>query len=151
MPAQVQNYLLQVNGLIDQHGWAVQHAHGDVTFPPFSYTVGLAKWGHPEIVVVGLPPAVAQSQLNTLAERVRAGNRLVAGQRIDDLLRSYACVLVTVADSRLLPIANAIYRGDGPPISAVQLVWPDPAGRFPWQRGCTTRPAAQPLLGIPVL
>lgn len=150
LPAQLQQYLLRVNDNIDRYGWHVQHVHADAALPPVSYTVGLAKWGHPEIVVLGLPMTVAQSLLNTLGDRVRAGARLEAGQRLDDVVPSYVCALVAVADTRLLTIANAIYRGDGP-VAALQLVWPDPSGRLPWQPGCTTRPDAQPLLGIPVL
>jgi hypothetical protein len=36
--------------------------------------------------------------------------------------------------------------------SAVQMVWPDSAGRFPWDAGYTNPPDAQPLLGpLPTL
>lgn len=151
LPARLRQYLLRVNDNIDRYGWHVQHVPGDPTLPSLSYTVGLAKWGHPEIVVLGLQMTVAQSLLNTLGDRVRAGSRLEAGQRLGDVVPSYVCALVAVADTRLLTVANAIYRGDGPPVAALQLVWPDPSGRFPWQPGCTTRPDAQPLLGIPAL
>jgi hypothetical protein len=54
--------------------------------PPFAYTVGRsgAHFGQPELVVFGLDPDTAQTILNDLAERVRGGQRLHAGQRIGD-------------------------------------------------------------------
>jgi hypothetical protein len=57
--------------------------------------------------------------------------------------------MIEVADSsQHLLGANRMYRAaGGPPIPALQLVWADDAGRFPWDDAYISD--GQPLLGTP--
>lgn len=127
-------YLARTEGLIAEHGWAVQAVLPLAADPepasPFSYTVGLSspRFGHPEFVVFGLPPEVAHTVLNDLGGRVRDGRRFHAGERIPDLLQGgYVVELVWVdnaADERApLSVANRLYGYTGP-VDALQVVWP---------------------------
>jgi hypothetical protein len=61
---------------------------------------------------------------------------------------NYDLQLIPVQDSsQHLTVANALYRNPGKqPIAALQVVFPDRAGRFPWQDGYGMRPETQPLL-----
>jgi hypothetical protein len=156
--ARVTGYLARIEGIVAEHGWAVQgafpRADDPAPGPPFSYTVGLCgpRFGHPELIVVGLDPNTAQAILNDLGERVRGGQRLHAGQRVVDLLRGgYEVELLAVdasADERApLSVANRLY-GHGGLVEALQVVLPDQHHRFPWDPGFAAEMrSVQPLLG----
>ncbi|HSV68192.1 MAG TPA: DUF4262 domain-containing protein [Mycobacteriales bacterium] len=133
--------------LIAEHGWAVQGVIGDHEHPSVSYTVGLTRYhGHPELVVVGL--GNGGGLLNLLGERVKAGERLRAGQVIQFERATQRVCFVTVENPEPLIYANELYQwADGPPVPALQVVWADPAGWFPWEEEYAVSPRTQPLLG----
>lgn len=132
--------------LIGDYGWMVQGVFADATQtppkPPHSYTIGLLeRFDHPEIAVTGLSFAVAQSLLNDLGKRIagdpdagRAGERLADGQVIADIA-NFPAVLRAIHPSHF---AAWFGRGveqageKGKRFAALQLVWPDPQGHFPW-------------------
>jgi len=97
--------LARTEGLIAEHGWAVQavlpRADDPDPGPPFAYTVGLfsPRFGHPD-------------------------------------------------DERApLSVANRLYGHTGP-VDALQVVWPDPVRRYPWDDDFDrTMRDMQPLLG----
>lgn len=134
---------------IRRHGWSIQYIGGHECsrpgcvpepddLPPFSYTVGLFGWGHPELLMVGVDPDTARRVMNALGARIRHGENLLAG------------ILVTIDgwDHRIVPEdvpnpgevliwANSFYRR--PPeysVPALQLTYDDHEGRFPWDEGC---------------
>jgi hypothetical protein len=158
LDARTTSYLARTEGLVADHGWAIQAvlppANDPVPGPPFAYTVGPSRpqFGHPELVVIGLPTDTAHAILNDLGEQVHGGQRLHAGQRVGGLLQDgYEVELLAVddaADERApLSVANRLY-GHGSPVDALQVVWPDRCHRFPWDPGFDAgMRAAQPLLG----
>jgi hypothetical protein len=105
--------------------------------------------GHPELLASGLPPREAGALLADLVERVRAGERLTAG----DVLApdgEYRLQLVRVADPGQLDHAQAIYATPRTPVPALQVVWSDESGHWPWQPGWVGRVSDQPLFGLPL-
>ena len=134
--------------LIQQYGWAVRHV-GAGPRPgeaAFSYTVGLTAMGHPEVVVTGLPFERAQTFLNNIAADVRAGSRFEPGFTTEDLTSPGApVVFLSVDDISGLMAVEQVYGS----VIAVQMVWPDSAGRLPWAQGYSNAAEAQPLLGRP--
>jgi hypothetical protein len=155
-------YLDHLEGVIAEHGWAIHTvlspADDPNPPPPFAYTVGLSRprFGHPELLVVGLGRDTAQLVLTDLCERVRDGQRLRAGQRISDLLENVDGAALQVellrvddaaADRAPLYVAKQLYGQSGP-IDALQVVWPDHNRRFPWEPGYDGAVREmQPLLG----
>jgi hypothetical protein len=152
---------------IDEHGWAVE-AIGDQCSVPgccssylrpareladFGYTVGLSRYrGHPELIITGIPQMETVYPLNLMGQRVRAGERFAAGDLVDGLFACGCGVALVLVDSREsvrhLVAANQLYRNPGaPPVRALQLVWPDPGGRFPWEPGYSLPESVQPVLG----
>ncbi len=106
--------------------------------------------GHPELVIAGLDPLIAQALLNDLADRVvHHGAWFTHGQRITDLLAGYDAVIVDgpVTDALYPGIAIGRYGADR--LALQQIVWPDRHGRFPWDPGYAYPPQAQPLIGRP--
>jgi len=130
--------LADLRDKIDRRGWALVSVFGtaeDPT-PPFTYTVGLTAVGHPELIVYGLPPQVAGAILNRAGDRIRAGDPVMAGQRLTGLVQGgLQLVALRAADTSALTTVRAIY---GASDDVLQLVWPDAAGRMPWEAGPTS-------------
>ncbi len=101
-----------------------------------AHSVGLFRsWDHPELAVFGLAPEVLRGAVEELAERVRLGERFDHGDVADDVLEDRA-----VAFRRIVPrhyaafLPRAVWYHDGARFPALQVVWADPDGRFPWDR-----------------
>ncbi|HVP29538.1 MAG TPA: DUF4262 domain-containing protein [Myxococcota bacterium] len=143
---------LRVRADIERYGWHVAVVPPDEATPGavgWAFTIGLEQsLRHPELVVFGLEPGLAQGLLNRAADAVRRGWRFEIGQRYEGLLEGYPCAVREVDvrwHSVFLGNAQWHYRGDG--FAALQLFWPDPAKRFPWEEGFSEAwRADQPLL-----
>jgi hypothetical protein len=69
--------------------------------PAFAYTVGLHhSFGHPELIVVGLPLDVGHSVLNVAGESIRRGVRYSEGVQFDDFLENRPCVFRRMPESQ---------------------------------------------------
>lgn len=150
---------------IDEYGWAVQAIGEQCSVPgcgggrpgrqeaDFGYTVGLSRFdGHPELIVTGVPQMRTVGPLNLMGERVRAGERLVGGGLVNGFFACGCSVVLIEVDprqsARHLTYANLLYRNPGaPPIRALQIVWPDDGGSFPWEPAYSLPESAQPVLG----
>ena len=130
---------------IEAHGWAVRHVGAGPDGEPraFSYTIGLTALGHPELVVVGMPFESAQDFLNLAGELVRDGRRFRTGTTTADLTDGARVAFVPVHDDSGLTAVEQVYGT----VEALQLVWPDSAGRMPWDDDHANPPSTQPLLG----
>ena len=147
-PEQLERYEENLLELILKYGWAIQHERGRGGVPGFSYTVGLCGFNAPEMVIFGLEPTVSQIILNAIADGVRDGKRWVSGDRTGAfLVGGRELAFIDVANS--LPdliMANRTYL-TAVPVPALQVVWPDRGGAFPWELGWALGPQAQPLRG----
>ena len=94
---------------IRQHGWALQAVLGDEDGPPYVYTVGLAGFGHPELILFATTQATAATVLNDLGELVRAGRRLAPGEQVA-LPSGVVHLLTFPASDDWLFAANDLYR-----------------------------------------
>src|SRR4051812_22438354 len=122
--ASFEDYLDEVvRPTVDRCGYAVQatERHG----VPLAYTVGLAQTGRPELVVTGKPPDVAHDLLQALL----AGEEVPTAGRRCDLVLGPAVWMLAVLNPAALEVAWAIHPG----LSALQAVWADTLGRWPWQ------------------
>jgi hypothetical protein len=158
--------LAEVRQRIDEHGWSVQAVGADCSVPgccsarrrgksdsvDFGYTAGLIRYrGHPELIVTGVPQRETIYPLNLLGSRVRDGERFADGDIVEGVLRDGLVALQAVdarkSETRLV-VANDLYRkAGGPPVDALQVVWPDVRGLYPWDSGYALPAAVQPLLG----
>lgn len=135
---------------VEQHGLHIVTVPEDEEGPGFAFSVGLwENFEHPEVILFGLPPDVAIDLLNGLADEVDDGKQFVDGTKHDGLLANYPVRFVAVPREQyrdFLGTARWAYESDDFP--AVQLVWPDKQGRWPWDAG--VREAfreLQPVLG----
>jgi hypothetical protein len=123
-----------MDDMIARYGWAVQGVFGSDTSPTFSYTVGLAAKGLPEIVVFGLPAQVAHQFLNDLGRRFTSTGVPPLDTDLTDIAEDYPARLVPVpraeADKYMFATKHRY-----PAYTAVQLVWVDTNSLFPWESG----------------
>jgi hypothetical protein len=124
---------------IRRHGWAVQGVLGDHDQhdPGFSYTVGLWGFGHPELVVFGLDHRHAGQLLNEVGEQIRAGQTLVdsEGTHANSIHPTHYLRVFPVPNPQsLILVAQELYRTDGGRVvPALQLVYADVNGVYPWE------------------
>lgn len=147
--------------VIRRYGWYIQYVGGDHGCtapwcdgadhddgPAFAYTVGLFDFGHPELLIFGVPPGTAAGVLNDLGTRVREGTNLVAGELITFAEWPHRVVPEHVPNPGEIAFsANRHYRrpaNDSVPL--LQLSYDDTAGRFPWDSGYAA-PEMQPRPG----
>lgn len=143
--------MAQHRAQIEEHGWSHQMVEGDVTGPPFAYTLGLTRQdGHPEVVVSGLDPDVACRLLHAVVDRVLAGHPLVAGTAVD-LGLDVAFRVLGVRRPQRLVLAQEVYASPGYAglVPALQVVWPDDAGLWPWEVPWREARRVQELFGHP--
>ncbi len=120
------------------------------TPPPRSPTPSGSPHDYPELLIVGLDPAIAQELLNDLAGRVYdRAERFTHGQRVGDLIDGYDAIIVNGARTEQLSPGAAIMRYGQERVRLQQIVWPDPQGRFPWNDGYAYPSQVQPVIGRP--
>ncbi len=131
-------------------GWGVIGIPEDDEGPGFAFSVGLYRThGHPEVILIGLPWDVSYALINDLGASVKDGKRYEADRTYDDLTEGSSTVFITVDREKYREYFGAamwFYRGKHFP--ALQWVWPDRAGAFPWSPGQDPSDwQRQPLLG----
>ena len=137
--------IADIRGLVDRHGWAVRHVLSDAASAQmsFSYSVGLTSRGWPELVITGLPAAVADAFIRNTVDAQAERGPFRAGDRTDQLTDSGHVMFITADDvSGMTATAEIVGT-----FSALQLVWPDSADHLPWEADYRNSSASQPLLG----
>jgi hypothetical protein len=129
-----EDYFELIRGVIDSRGWFVQGVEKDRWRPGFAYTVGLTELGHPELLVTGMKFPDATHLLGAVAHPLACHHapEPVAGHHhvVPD---GPMLEFVDVAEPTVhLVMADGMY---GPGVRAVQLVYVDDRGHWPWQPG----------------
>jgi uncharacterized protein DUF4262 len=141
--ATTEDFLEEVRSTIRRNGWAVQYVEDDRI--PFSYTVGLHEAGLPELLATGLSPELAARMLNAVARYMAREVVPAPGERVR-LSDRWVCEVVEVAQPDAhLNFAVALY---GPDVRALQLVWADAQGNWPWAAEFNAGRGRQPVLGV---
>lgn len=140
------NYHDLVRESIKTHGWHGQHVFPseDETGAPFNYTIGLTERDLPELIVFGLPPHIGHLVLRDLIKHIdKAGSEPLDHEVLDDVISGFNAVTRTLPPAAMdSHLCQAKYFFEGREVRAMQLVWPDPEGHFPWDIHCNPRMAA---------
>jgi hypothetical protein len=119
---------------VERHGWHVIGVEEDEEGPAFAYSIGLYRsFGHPEMIVFGLPVQVMHRIINAVGEEVRSGERFEHLDESGEVLDGYNLAFRTVERRHYADYfgyARWYYGGDDFP--AFQCVWPDAAHHYPW-------------------
>jgi len=122
------DYLRMAREKIASHGFVIQSIEESEPYPPFSYTVGRAAHGLPELVITGLHHSVAQPLFTAVVAQSTGIGVLTPGDRLSVDGKPMEVVALSDPTAHLY-IAVAVY---GPQISALQLVHADDHGIWPW-------------------
>ncbi len=131
---------------VREHACHVMIVASDGRGPGFAYSIGLEQsFRQPELLCFGLDGAVMHQMINGVRDRMADGEVFADGARISDLIEDHDCVLRRVSRHRYKDFFGyALWFYDGDQFEALQIVWPDPQGRMPWEAGYTLNPALQP-------
>jgi Domain of unknown function (DUF4262) len=134
---------------IRKHGWFGTHVAPDDEGPGFSYTTGFwLKFDFPELIVFSLGRQTAHDTFWHMYHELEAGRRFPIGEPTEAIFENCAAVLLPVSRHQYHPHlgwSRWFYAGDD--FQCLQLVFPDPSGRFPRSSGSSESfQAAQPDL-----
>ncbi len=125
--------------------------HGDVDVS-VSVTVGMFMHGLPELVFSGVPGPIVQNVVSSLCDGNDFDREFLAGAR-SKVIHGFTVVAVPIdspKDHSELDVCNDFYTlidKDG--LRAVQLVFSDEQGAFPWSRTYSEADRQfQPVLGM---
>jgi hypothetical protein len=137
--------LAELREMLRHHdGWQVQFVEHDKR--PFAYTVGLHDRGLPELLITGLNAHVSNRVLKSIGHMiVDDGTLLAPAMHIDYEDRFLIEVIEVEHPDVHLKFAAAI---GGSNVRALQLVWADDRGRWPWDPGWGHGRRRQPVLGV---
>jgi hypothetical protein len=124
---------------IRQHGFAILDTETvtDAGTLGMAYTIGLADAGFPEILVFGLPHQIAIDMLNDAAAMLQK-NVLPINEPVKDTSNALLMFKSIPAAIAADYIVQANDRA-GKDLSALQLIWTDANGLFPWEAGFASR------------
>ncbi len=141
------DFMADVVDDIRRVGWAIIAVEDEQGRHLHTYTAGLTRYhGHPELIFSGADFHTAHHVLDVLADGVRAGRRFEAGQVLAPEEAGRACVLARVDGTRL-PLAQRLYGSPATTVTALQVVWSDAGGRWPWEI-CDHHRDGQQLFGV---
>lgn len=129
---------------IDQSGWAIQYVEPDRTVPSLAYTIGLTLYGKPELVVTGLRAQPAGQLLNGLAAHAMHANAPVPGSQVH-LIGGPLIEFVELNHPTAHLFTASQMLGDK--YEAIQAVYADDRGHWPWELGFRGGRGGQPVLG----
>lgn len=137
--------LRYVRDVLAEHCWVVVSVGRERNRPPYAYTVGLTGHALPEFLVTGLSAGRAAEVLNdAAATAVDGGAPPVAGGRVR-LPGGRPGEVVRVAEPWVhMDVAAGMFESR---LRALQLVYADRQGRWPWDAGFRGGRGGQPVLG----
>lgn len=120
---------------VEKFGWYVALFEPTENEPSFAYTIGLWKtYGHPEIISFGLTTKTLHEILNNAGKKVKEGNNLTTEQDNLDIFEIVPAQFIAVDKNRISDyFGYCMQFNDYKDFPALQLVWTDRQGRFPWQ------------------
>lgn len=120
---------------IREHGWFRTGILGDDEGPGFSFSTGLwVNANHPEVMIFSTKGDIAHDVFWDLFRDAKSGKTLPVGERTDGVFANLPAYAFRVAKKHyrdFLGWSSWFYGGDDFP--CLQIVWPDRAGRFPWE------------------
>ena len=139
----VDDYLAVVRAIIFEHGWAVQFVEDDRM--PYANTIGLTDRGLPELLVTGLSPQRAARLLNRVAQRAVDGDPPSAGMQLTVCAGPLVEIIEVEHPDPHMNFGLVFYGNE---LRALQLVWSDARGRWPWTRTFNDGRGGQSVLGV---
>ena len=125
---------------IAQYGWSFMYVDADQVrgMESFSYTIGFEKsYGHPEIIIFGLPAEPAHRILSATAAAIKEGETMPLHEPVENIIGGDLKVkfkpLDHAAYDDCLSVAIAAYGTKD--FRTQIMLWPDKEGKYPIDTG----------------
>lgn len=134
-------FFQKTRSLIETHGFTIiaTETHPEHTGhqTAYAYTVGLTAHGHPELLMVGLPPEMMQQLLHDMGKAVVDGRVYHHGERVEKIVKTFSLGIVAVpADVFTDYVGVAAHMAEASSVRGQQVLIPDPSGILPWDERC---------------
>ena len=128
--------LLQSKANIHKFGLQVIMVSGSDYSPSFVYSIGLFEtYNQPEIICFGLPQKLGHEIINDVAELIKKGETIKMYTTYDSIFSNSRAHFLPVDDRNLDDYFGAAFNYYNKiKFPAVQLVWTDRNGKFPWEK-----------------
>lgn len=137
---------------IEQQGFYVCNFEADDTCPAFSYSVGLRETqNHPDFLTMGLSLEMNSYLVVAAAEAVKSGTEIEPNHEYEGFLNGFPIRFINILKEHMpnhFGFGFEYYRKKGDPtFDAMQIVWPDKLGKWPWDQDVAKNmPYCQKLL-----
>ena len=125
---------------IRKHGWVRTSVFRDEAGPGFSYTTGFwLNLNFPEVITFSLNDEIVHDTLWHIYRELKMGRTFAIREPVENIFVNLKAALLPVPERQFkdhLGWNRWFYGGDS--FKCVQLVWPGPDGKFPWQIGHST-------------
>ncbi len=121
---------------VQRVGWHLIGVEDDSAGPGFVYSIGLQhSFGQPEIILFGLGDTSNMAQIvNHLGEQMRQGANFDDWYEHDPIAADRRCLFRMVErDFFAEYLGCAVWFYEGLDFTALQCVWPDQNGNYPWE------------------
>ena len=118
--------------------------------PDWAFSIGLYHmFGHPEVIVMGLPIGTCQEIVNVIGNHVKDGTQYRADNHYTEILTDpFRCAFKEVLHSNYKDhVGYALWFYESDKFPLLQCFWPDKQFRLPWEDGCNeyVRTSQRPL------
>lgn len=127
--------LVRTKSNIEKFGLQVIMVSATDYSPPFAYSIGLYKsYQHPEIICFGLPNDLIHAIINDIADLVKKGEKIKPSKNYYNIFKDSRAEFLEVDERNIDDyFAAAINFYETIKFPALQLVWTDRNGKFPWE------------------
>lgn len=127
----------KLENVIATHGWAVQAASHERDGYEYSYTVGMERFEHPEIMILGFPHAQGHLLLNDIGSLIAKGATFDDWTFTRDIVEHYPVWFREIASEQVAGFATmATMRANSKAVRLLQVILPDAYGHYPWEQAC---------------
>lgn len=140
----VSGTLKSVLAAVREHGWTTVAVEDEPPLVLHGRPPHLAD--HPELVIVGIPGEFVAPIIERLVARIKDGERIVGdGRVVPGIGRGHGGRAFRVEEQFFDRLGE--WYPSGKPYEAIQVVWPDKHGHYPWSlRASRSFRADQPIL-----
>ena len=120
---------------IGKFGLQVIMVNSEIYNPSFAYSVGLTEtFNHPEVICFGLPSSVSHAIINDVAEIIKPSGPIKIEKEYKNIFKNSRAAFLKV-DQRNIEdyFGVALEYYPDKKVEALQLIWTDRNGRFPWE------------------
>lgn len=135
---------------IKEHQLHISYVQSDGYSPRFGYSIGLFKeFNHPELLLIGLDDTSTGAIINSIKDEIENGTRFIEGINYPGFLVNFPIQFLAVEKEHYQDYLGYAgwYNDQSFDFPALQVIWPDKNGNFPWEDDFNERfKFVQPLL-----